>query len=887
MFDKNVKFKYDWRPYQKRVLDEVEKHIKDKKIHIVAAPGSGKTVLGLELARYLNNPVLFLAPTITIKNQWIDRFVTSFTDYKEVPDFISSDIYDLKFFNVATYQALHYAYKKRKIKEEVDEDTDDVIKENLEQKEQEVIKTYDIVEKLKENKITTIVLDEAHHLKSDWWDSLRKVIEELGNVNVISLTATPPYDSNQSEWKKYLSLCGEIDAEVSVPELVKVNNLCPHQDYIYFNMLDELEKEELKKYEEDLNVELNNIKNNEILKEAILNHKYIKTPYESEEELLDNVEYYSSMLIYLKNAGVKIPKENIKILGGSTDNIPQINIDWIEILIKNILQSDRKSYAEYEEEIEKIESSLKKLGIIEKNEIAFKDNKKLQKYFINSKGKLDSISKIYKIESDSLKENLRMVVLTDYIRKEYIETENTDSIVNKMGVFPIFNKLIKDYGNINMAILTGQIFVIPKSVKENLYGLLVAHEIDDTKVKFEELSINSEYLIVKMPDGLKNKVMNLICKLFSNGLLNVIVGTKSLLGEGWDEPSINTLVLASFVGSFMLSNQMRGRAIRINSKEPKKAANIWHLVCVTDDKTELSNPDLDLLIRRFRSFCGLNYTNNIVTYGINRVGLDNVMPPFSDMKVERINKMMEEKACDRDAMYNAWQDAVANANHKTIIQSSVNMNAEEKPKKVWFVSKNFIIAVVIFILVLILSMFTKIPVIFKIAEAILGIYVIVKSIKIFKNSKSENMLKNVGVVTLNSLIRCGFIKTSRSKIKLNINKNGNNISCNLTGVDTKEANIFTTCIEEIFSKTENQRYIIARLDKNLKEINDYYNVPSILSTNKELAEVFSKYFKQKIGEHDLVYTRTADGRKMLLKARMKNMNLKNIVSKDDENMIYK
>ena len=887
MFDKNVKFKYDWRPYQKRVLDEVEKHIKDKKIHIVAAPGSGKTVLGLELARYLNNPVLFLAPTITIKNQWIDRFVTSFTDYKEVPDFISSDIYDLKFFNVATYQALHYAYKKRKIKEELDEDTDDVIKENLEQKEQEVIKTYDIVEKLKENKITTIVLDEAHHLKSDWWDSLRKVIEELGNVNVISLTATPPYDSNQSEWKKYLSLCGEIDAEVSVPELVKVNNLCPHQDYIYFNMLDELEKEELKKYEEDLNVELNNIKNNEILKEAILNHKYIKTPYESEEELLDNVEYYSSMLIYLKNAGVKIPKENIKILGGSTDNIPQINIDWIEILIKNILQSDRKSYVEYEEEIEKIESSLKKLGIIEKNEIAFKDNKKLQKYFINSKGKLDSISKIYKIESDSLKENLRMVVLTDYIRKEYIETENTDSIVNKMGVFPIFNKLIKDYGNINMAILTGQIFVIPKSVKENLYGLLVAHEIDDTKVKFEELSINSEYLIVKMPDGLKNKVMNLICKLFSNGLLNVIVGTKSLLGEGWDEPSINTLVLASFVGSFMLSNQMRGRAIRINSKEPKKAANIWHLVCVTDDKTELSNPDLDLLIRRFRSFCGLNYTNNIVTYGINRVGLDNVMPPFSDMKVERINKMMEEKACDRDAMYNAWQDAVANANHKTIIQSSVNMSAEEKPKKVWFVSKNFIIAVVIFILVLILSMFTKIPVIFKIAEAILGIYVIVKSIKIFKNSKSENMLKNVGVVTLNSLIRCGFIKTSRSKIKLNINKNGNNISCNLTGVDTKEANIFTTCIEEIFSKTENQRYIIARLDKNLKEINDYYNVPSILSTNKELAEVFSKYFKQKIGEHDLVYTRTADGRKMLLKARMKNMNLKNIVSKDDENMIYK
>ena len=53
----------------------------------------------------------------------------------------------------------------------------------------------------------------------------------------------------------------------------------------------------------------------------------------------------------------------------------------------------------------------------------------------------------------------------------------------------------------------------------------------------------------------------------------------ALLGEGWDAPCINTLVLASSVGSFMLSNQMRGRAIRVDSAQPQKTANIWHLVC--------------------------------------------------------------------------------------------------------------------------------------------------------------------------------------------------------------------------------------------------------------------------------------------------------------------
>ena len=44
MFE-DAKFKYEFRPYQKRVLDQVEKHIKDKKIHIVAAPGSRKNYI--------------------------------------------------------------------------------------------------------------------------------------------------------------------------------------------------------------------------------------------------------------------------------------------------------------------------------------------------------------------------------------------------------------------------------------------------------------------------------------------------------------------------------------------------------------------------------------------------------------------------------------------------------------------------------------------------------------------------------------------------------------------------------------------------------------------------------------------------------------------------
>ena len=156
MFNNTIKFKYPWRPYQDRVLKESNKFLSDGKINIVAAPGSGKTILGLELARRLGNPVIIFAPTVTIKKQWITKFISSFTDLKEIPDWISTDIYNLKFFNVVTYQALHYAYKRKKIRATTD-DTDDVIDKEEESATSEEIASYDIINELKKKKITTLV----------------------------------------------------------------------------------------------------------------------------------------------------------------------------------------------------------------------------------------------------------------------------------------------------------------------------------------------------------------------------------------------------------------------------------------------------------------------------------------------------------------------------------------------------------------------------------------------------------------------------------------------------------------------------------------------------------------------------------------------------------
>ena len=105
-----LKFKWTWRAYQERVLKTAENYAKDGKVHIVAAPGSGKTTLGIELIRRMNENVLILAPSVTIREQWVARIKEGFLcDGVDGDALISQNLKEPKAITVATYQALHSA----------------------------------------------------------------------------------------------------------------------------------------------------------------------------------------------------------------------------------------------------------------------------------------------------------------------------------------------------------------------------------------------------------------------------------------------------------------------------------------------------------------------------------------------------------------------------------------------------------------------------------------------------------------------------------------------------------------------------------------------------------------------------------------------------------
>ena len=293
-FSKVMKFKWTWRAYQARVLENAEKYVKDGKVHIVAAPGSGKTTLGIELIRRMNENVLILAPSVTIREQWVARIKEGFLlEGVDADSLISQSLKEPKAITVATYQALHSAMVRFKGTlddvSEPDEEDDDATKSRKKSakasdaqerevdvdtsKSEEVdFEGFNLVQAMKDNKLGLLCLDECHHLRSEWWKALEQFRKECGDLKVIALTATPPYDSTRVMWKRYMDMCGEIDEEITVPELVKEGSLCPHQDFVYFNYPTEEEKAEIVKFQERSRKMVEKLMQDEEFLEAITSH---------------------------------------------------------------------------------------------------------------------------------------------------------------------------------------------------------------------------------------------------------------------------------------------------------------------------------------------------------------------------------------------------------------------------------------------------------------------------------------------------------------------------------------------------------------------------------------------------------------------------------------
>lgn len=885
-----LSFKGQWRQYQQRVLDKAESFMDDGKIHLVAAPGSGKTTLGIEFIQRFGNPTLILVPTVTIRQQWVDRIKQAFLrDVSQADQLISQDLKKPKVITVATYQALHSAMNQV-VGESLLEDTDD----NAEQEHFD-FQGFDIRKTFGDQDLGTLCLDECHHLRNEWWKSLEIFRKSFPKIKMISLTATPPYEGEPALWERYISMCGEIDEEITVPELVKEGTLCPHQDYVYFafptkeerTQLDQFEKQKLNfltKLSTDINFS-NTIQSSPALSDQI-----------SDDDLLANPKYLSAILIFLRSKNLPFPQRFQGLL--ATKALPTFTLEWFETLLNGVIFQVPNWFGFTEEAFNQLKSDLKANGLIERNQVKLIRNKKQDVLLNQSLGKLNAVRDIFKAEYQSLGNNLRQLVLTDFIRKDFqVHLGDKNAQFTQLGVLSYFesirSEMIEQSWTVPIAVLTGSLVIIPTSAKEHLERL-----IPNSRLSYDIIGQLSQedYLKVSV-SGSHHDLVTALTQLFQEGYIQVIIGTKSLLGEGWDAPCVNSLILASFVGSFMLSNQMRGRAIRVWPDNPDKTSNIWHLVSINlsprkwfefqndeenyDETLELQlyglSPDLDLLDRRMTQFLGLHYSELTIESGIDRLDLNQIT--FSQKGLEKLNQNAITLSQKRQELKDRWQQALP-LNEEMEVANEVEVDKQFLPlaylndwMKALLISQA--LAVTYFIIdlgryLIVGKPFNQSLPIFLLALLVLAIfwgrYFIYKSpykrLEIFGKAIHQALLDSGQIETEESAPR--VVKDSKQAIYNAIY---------LKGASMREKEIFAQALTEFFAPIENQRYILKSCHK-VKDQTEFFAVPSMFEKRKADAESFLQHIQKSVGKYNLIYTRSVQGRPILLEARIKALGNK-------------
>ena len=861
----DLKFKGRWRKYQKEVLDRFQNYQTDDHVHLVAAPGSGKTTIGIELIARFGNPALVLVPTVTIREQWVDRIQTAFLENEQkISDLVSQNLKEMKALTIVTYQAFHSAMNQLQSQE--DGEAEDFV-------------GFDLLASLRAQKVATLCLDECHHLRNEWWKSLEVFRKQYGQLQVISLTATPPYDSEPELWERYIRMCGEIDQEITVPELVKEDTLCPHQDFVYICSPTAEESEHLRQFEDRKWEYIHQLLVNPDFQALVSGSKVLKGDISS-DVLLEDPKYLSAILIYMHSQGLTIPDSLENLLGAK--RLPQVNSYWLELLLQSVLYQTPDWYEDSNGFREKLESELKARGLIEQRQVSLVKSKSRDKILNQSLGKLSGIADIFLTEYKSMGQDLRQLVLADYIRKDFATyLGDNQATISQLGVLPYFESIRRKAQEheipVSLAVLSGSVVILPTNVAAELKELL-----PQVHLSFSSLGQldPKDYVQVGFPSSAKG-IVAAVTELFQRGQIQVLVGTKSLLGEGWDAPCVNSLILGSFVGSFMLSNQMRGRAIRIWPGHPEKTSNIWHLVAVQaqalitlpgEEPRPESNQDLQTLSRRMEHFLGLAYNQESIETGLDR--LDFPKPPFRKKQISEYNERVKSLSKDRAGLRKKWQDALVVADRFEIV-TEVAAQQQKIPIMLQFDALKWVRMSLLLLavdLLLLLFRLRLIRVWWLTAACLLFLAFATSRYLLYKSPYRR--MQFLGEQIRKALLDSGHLIDDQSRVQVEEDKDNYMVFAYLKGGSMRDKELFAQTVGEFFAPVDNQRYLL-KVEKVRQGQSPYYVVPNLFDKRKEDAQKFLDFLTPTIGRYHLIYTRTEAGRKILLEARIQALSNKN------------
>ncbi len=701
-----VAFPGPLRRYQSMALDAFDKGRASgrRRAYLVLPPGAGKTLIGLEIARRLGNRCLVLGPNTAIQEQWIRQwgaYQPALVAAGDNPDLVApitaltyQAICDLDSHNpvleqqVAEWQANvegehpaaadanpHHRAEAARLRGHArmliagsgdHEKLLSILHPNGQR----------LIERIKAAGQFTIILDECHHLLEMWGYLLRALAHELGdNVFLVGLTATPPSEMGAREAVLYQELFGRADFEVPTPAVVKEGNLAPYQELAYITSPLEHElayiAEERTRFEELLanmmRPDLGTVSFVDWLRSRIFERKTtdgVDVSWQRFES--DHPDLALAGLRYCYANQMQLPDG--ARLGEAQRRNPDAN-DWVALIGDYCVGHLRESADPKDVEAwELIRTSLPSLGYVLSLQGIRSYVSPVDRVLLLSASKGVAAIGILTAESNALGSNLRALMLCDY------EVAGAEVVGKLRGVLDaqagsaalLLRTLLSDQSTASLdpILVTGRTVACSRATAAALVPWLV-NESPELKDRLDAVSLFSSasstdgwqsVLQIKPSSGSwsPSVYLPLITRYFEQGSSHCLLGTRGLLGEGWDAKSINVLIDLTGVTTTTSMHQMRGRSLRLDPNEAHKVANNWDVICVARDHPK-GTADYERMVRKHRNYFAITGAGEIES-GVGHI--DQRLSPFgppADEVLATVNRDVIDRCAERDRIYTLWR----------------------------------------------------------------------------------------------------------------------------------------------------------------------------------------------------------------------------------------
>ncbi|HEV2374866.1 MAG TPA: DEAD/DEAH box helicase family protein [Streptosporangiaceae bacterium] len=900
-------------PHQQAALGAFERDQArgDTATYLVVPPGGGKTLIGLEAARRLGRPTVVLCPNTAIQGQWITQWHTAFspvtvtaTAKRELPTALS----------VLTYQALctlgstgngddpgdapnglsgrHMVVRGRSGRGATDGDgLLSMLHPN----------GMALVERLAVGGPWTVVLDECHHLLELWGQLLQAVLAKLDRPYVIGLTATPPQMMTAAQAELHRALFGEVDLEVSAPALVREGRLAPYQELAYFcrpvaSEADYIHGEAIRFAELRTSLLDPGFASTPFLawlqSRVVERHSQVSTSQEGAQVSWERFERDEPMLadaaVRLHMAGL-LPLPDGARIREQHRHDPTAE-DWVALigdycqrcLLPSADPRDGEALAAVRRALPSVGYRLTRAGVRP-------GDSPVDRVLARSASKAYAAAHILAAETAELGGRLRALVLCDHEQASGTPSADLAGILpaEAGGAQLVLDTLLGDAqaASLDPVLLTGRRVACGPATAQRLTAWLRAADPGLNPVTVS-MPGQSGMVEVTSPRGWEaRRYVPLVTRFFAEGGTHCLVGTRALLGEGWDAPAVNVVIDLTVATTPTSVVQARGRALRLDHTWPAKVADNWGVVCVTSSHPK-GTADYARFVRKHDRYFALSPMGDIAS-GVAHIDprLSPYSPPpedgFDGLNSDMLTRTAErETSRDRWAIGTPYEDmpvaTVTVTSRRSLgLPSQFTVRLTQRPPRAWWGTATLAAGVTA---VAALTEPPAVPAVIGAAAVLGGLTVLHRSSARLAAVSGHGSLDDLAAATADALHDAGLTSRGADAIMVEAQADGS-YRARLQDVTASESALFADALEETLSPLAQPRYIVARLiitpPRGLRAAAGlaarrliaghvpatvvYHAVPSALSSNKKLATIFERAWNTHVSPGKALYTGSPEG----------------------------